>query len=269
MDAAKYSEDRPLIKRAMISLDSQPNANAGSLPTATAITTKGSPLPRRALGGLLVRKDSWRLSLAGKFLVLVLLFGSAVVVQRSVYPFLAVTHRVPGEYVVVEGWLQASSLRQAWSEFQKAGYRKIFTTGSIARNEWDPDAKTTYAEWGASKLQRIGVPADLVQPIPCYAQRKDRTYHSALAAKAWFTDHGLSPKSFNIITEGAHARRTRLLFQKAFGKNVTIGVIAIEDHDYDPNHWWRTSEGVRDVIGETVAYLYARIFFHPSAEEKS
>ena len=30
-------------------------------------------------------------------------------------------------------------------------------------------------------------------------------------------------------------------------------------------HWWRSSEGVRDVLGETVAWLYARFFFWPSA----
>jgi hypothetical protein len=70
--------------------------------------------------------------------------------------------------------------------------------------------------------------------------------------------------SLNIVTEGVHARRTRLLFQKAFGENAAIGIIAVPNPDYDPKQWWRYSEGVREVVGETVAYLYAKLLFHPS-----
>ncbi|MGA2556129.1 MAG: hypothetical protein ABSG04_07630, partial [Verrucomicrobiota bacterium] len=61
-----------------------------------------------------------------------------------------------------------------------------------------------------------------------------------------------------------HARRSRLLFQKACGDDTKVGVIALDDVGYDPTHWWRTSEGVREVVGEGIAYLYARIVFHPS-----
>ena len=53
-------------------------------------------------------------------------------------------------------------------------------------------------------------------------------------------------------------------FKKPLGKNVAFGVIAVPNPDYDARHWWSYSEGVREVIGETVAYVYARLFFHPS-----
>jgi hypothetical protein len=61
-------------------------------------------------------------------------------------------------------------------------------------------------------------------------------------------------QSFNVVTEDAHARRTRLLFQKAFGHGVRVGIISIPNRDYDAKHWWRSSEGVREVIGEAIAY---------------
>jgi len=67
------------------------------------------------------------------------------------------------------------------------------------------------------------------------------------------------------MTLGPHARRSRLLFQKAFGKEVKVGVISVEDRDYDPAHWWRSSEGVREVLGEAIAYFYAKFFFSPSS----
>ena len=37
-----------------------------------------------------------------------------------------------------------------------------------------------------------------------------------------------------------------------------LGVIAVPDPDYDARHWWRYSEGVKDVISEGAAYLYAK-----------
>lgn len=71
--------------------------------------------------------------------------------------------------------------------------------------------------------------------------------------------------SLNVVTENTHARRTRFLFQEAFGKNVKVGIIAVPNPDYDASYWWRYSEGVREVISEAIAYVYARLFFHPSA----
>jgi uncharacterized SAM-binding protein YcdF (DUF218 family) len=67
----------------------------------------------------------------------------------------------------------------------------------------------------------------------------------------------------NIVTEDLHARRTRLLFQKAFGKDVQVGIIAVPNVDYPANHWWHYSEGVMDVVNELAAYLYARLLFFP------
>ena len=31
--------------------------------------------------------------------------------------------------------------------------------------------------------------------------------------------------------------------------------------DYDPKDWWRYSDGVREVIGESIAYIYANSYF--------
>jgi hypothetical protein len=55
-----------------------------------------------------------------------------------------------------------------------------------------------------------------------------------------------------------------LLFQKAFGDTVTVGIIAVPNPDYDARHWWRYSDGVRDVADEGIAYVYAKFFFYLS-----
>jgi len=53
-----------------------------------------------------------------------------------------------------------------------------------------------------------------------------------------------------------------------FEKESEIGVIAVPDRDYDAKRWWSSSEGVRDVIDELVAYVYARLIFRPARQER-
>src|SRR4029077_19556868 len=109
---------------------------------------------------------------------------------------------------------------------------------------------------GAKSLKEVDVPEDLVQMVPSHEIGRDRTYSSAIALRQWFQDSHLEIHSMNILTEDVHGRRTRLLFQKAFGDRMAIGVISVPNPDYDAKHWWRYSEGVKDVISEGAAYVY-------------
>ena len=58
------------------------------------------PHKNQALAGLLLFRETWTLSLGGKF---ILLLTAAVVVfccLRRLYPFLAITDRVPSDVLV-------------------------------------------------------------------------------------------------------------------------------------------------------------------------
>jgi len=44
---------------------------------------------------------------------------------------------------------------------------------------------------------------------------------------------------------------------------VEIGILSGRNREYDPQHWWRSSEGVKEVLSEGAAYLYARFLFCP------
>lgn len=219
---------------------------------------------RRALAGILIRKESWRLSVRGQILVLIAVAGTLFAGPYFIYPWLAVTHRVSSEYLVVEGWIHNNGFVQAIQEFKKGGYRMILTSGCKVVDTSDFGGNANFADWGAERLERLGISKDLVRPVPCWNDQADRTYHSALAIKDWFRDHHITVTGIDVVTMGPHARRTRLLFQEAFGSKVAVGVIAMPDNTYDPRHWWRSSEGVRDVVGEAIAYVYARFFFYPA-----
>jgi uncharacterized SAM-binding protein YcdF (DUF218 family) len=182
-----------------------------------------------------------------------------------IYPFLAVTHRVDTNILVVEGWVHKHAIQAAADEFRRGSYRHVYTTGGpvVGIGGYINDAQTS-ASVGAALLKNAGLPPEVVQMVPSRVMDRDRTYGSAVALREWFREHNVAVQSVNVVTENAHARRTRLLFGKALGKNVAVGIIAVPNPDYDKGRWWRYSEGVKDVGSEAFAYVYARLFFHPS-----
>jgi uncharacterized SAM-binding protein YcdF (DUF218 family) len=242
------------------------NLEAAAACPSAARSAPSSSLNR--LWGIFSKKERWSLSwrgwlacaLTGLLVCCLLLFG--------LHPFLAITHRVGTDILVVEGWIHEHAVHASVDEFKSGSYPRVFTTGGpVPGSGGYINDFNTSASVCADLLKKAGIPADVVQIVPSRVVGRDRTYSSAVALRNWFQDHNMTVRSIDVVTEDAHARRTRLLFQKAFGPDVAVGVISIPNPDYDAKHWWRYSEGVREVIGESIAYLYARIFFHPSAPE--
>ena len=189
-----------------------------------------------------------------------------LVLVHSIQPFLAVTAPESGGVMVAEGWMDDYAMQAAVDKFQQGHFDKFYVTG-IPLEEGAPLAQyKTYAELGAAVAVKMGLSTNVVQAVPAPDVCKDRTYASAVALKEWLNGHGTNVSSLTVVSQGAHARRTRLLYEKAFGSDVKIGIISIPNREYDPNRWWIKSAGVREVIDESVAYLYARLFFRPSGQ---
>ena len=224
------------------------------------------PMPTRSqkLGGFLIRKERWGLAWRGWLIVAAAVLGLGWALMLGIYPFLAVTHRVDTKVLVVEGWVPAPVMQVAIHEFKSGSYERVFSTGGPV--EWSgayTSDSDTSAALGFERLRSGGIARGLVEMVPARVVGRDRTYNSAVALRDWLREHRLPVQSINVITEDVHARRTRLLFQEAFGEGVTVGIIAVPNPDYDSRHWWRYSEGVREVIGESIAYSYARFLFEP------
>ncbi len=225
--------------------------------------------PRQsALGGLLVRQYRWGLSRWAKFFLFIVVLTLAVITFLNVYPFLAVTQRLDTDVLVVEGWVHPYAIRASAEEFQNHSYHRVFTTGGpVVGNGGYINDYQTAASVGADLLKKTRIPPELVQTVPSHVMGRDRTYSSAVALRDWLREHDVQVRSLNIVTEGPHARRTRLLFEKALGSNVAVGVIGVPSPDFDARHWWLYSEGVEEVVNEGVAYLYAKVFFLPSQSD--
>jgi len=247
-------------------------AGAASPPPETNAGAAVSPQQRGrlALGGLFSRRLRWGLSGRGWFVLSACGVVLAYLVFANIYPFLAVTQRVATDTLVVEGWIHHQGIVAAVAEYRQGIYRRVFTTGGpvIGKGGYINDYNTS-ASVGADLLKRAGIPASQLQSVPSRVMGRDRTYSAAVALKQRLIRDDAHVSAINIVTEGAHARRTRLLFQEALGPKIQVGIISIPDGDYDVTHWWRYSDGVREVIGEAIAWLYARCFFHARAENGS
>ena len=202
---------------------------------------------------------TWRAWLA--LLVLAVLLGGWMF--RHAYDFLAVMDPVqpPEQILVLEGWCNDSVFQEAMREYARHPYSGLYVTGGVFDSSALLEHYHSQAERGVAYLQALGMKADTLHAVPWPPVHRDRTYTSALCVKEYLEKNHTGVTKINLISEACHSRRSRLLFQEAFGPEYQIGVIAAPDPEVDPKRWWTTSAGVRAVIGEGLAYLYARFLF--------
>ena len=215
--------------------------------------------------GTFTRRERWGLSWRGRGVVAlaILLAGWGLILDA--HKFLAVTHRAPARILVVEGWAHAYGVNAAVNEFKSGHYERVLTTGGPVEGMGASSSIFDTDAWqSAGLLKQSGIPAGDVQSVPSRFVGRDRTYNSAVTLRNWFREQGLKVGSINVLTEDAHARRTWLLFQEVLGPGTEVGIISAANPAYDAGHWWRSSDGVREVLSEGIAYVYAKCFFWPS-----
>ncbi len=210
--------------------------------------------------GLINKKERLGLSWKGWISGLLISIGFFVFLLNNIYPFLAPTNRIESKILVVEGWINDERMKQAVEEFKSYNYERIYVSGGpISTGSFLAEYKT-FAHLGTATLKRIGIDPKKVSAVPGPETVNDRTYTSALALKKYFEDNRIDIKSFNLFTEGPHAKRSQLLFDLAFENKVKIGSIAGQPPGFDTQKWWASSEGFRTVLSELIAYPYALFF---------
>ena len=205
------------------------------------------------------RRPTWRGWLLGAILIITVLFG----IGANLYPFLA-PNKPPHEGLfVVEGWIHDFALDEAVRIYHAGNYSKIICTGvPIETGSYIQQFKS-YPEMTTARLIELGIDeSDIITSIS-EETKKDRTYVAATAMRTHLMAYNIVETNVHLVTTGPHGRRSRLLFQKVLGKNYNVGVTCLDDSGYDPERWYAYSDGVRKVIGELIAYVYAKFLFYP------
>lgn len=218
---------------------------------------------RKPFFGLLRRRQiimpTWR----GWLLLFLALGVAGTLFVRGIYGFLAVHDPLPGGILVIEGWSSDYVIEGAVEDFRKSHYERICLTGGPIEFGNAMREHKTYAEYAKAMCVKLGVPAEVLHAVAADAAERDRSYASALALQRWLREHDASGVKINITGNGAHSRRTRLVYEKALGPGVRVGISNVREMNYDPKRWWASSNGVRNILNEMIAYTYARFIFSP------
>ncbi len=210
------------------------------------------------------RQETWMLTIQGWTIVIACIISIIFLAITQIHPFLAISTPIKtADTLVVEGWLPDYALQQALTEFRNGSYRQIITTGGTIDQGSYLIGYKNFAELSAATLKTLGLEAEKIVVVPAPRVVKDRSYASAAEFGHWLSNSIYRVKSINLFSLGAHTRRSWVLYKNILAPRIKVGAIASENRDYNPNKWWVSSEGVRTVIGEAIAYIYAR-FLNPT-----
>ena len=106
------------------------------------------------------------------------------------------------------------------------------------------------AELMQHDLEIRGVPKKAIVPFAHDAPdtlEELRDLNDFVAQRRW--------KRIMIVTSNYHTRRTRYIARHVFPHSVDVQVIAAPDFSYDPDSWWRTREGLKIFVHETMGLI--------------
>ena len=177
----------------------------------------------------------------------------------AVHDFLAISDPVQANVLVVEGWVwESAAMQEVAEELNRGKYDIVVTVSVLTGDEESESMQENDAAHAAEQLRKLGVDDRAIEALAVPNIDRHRTYTSALAVKHWLVDSRIHAIGINVFTLGAHARKSLILFKRAFGEGVPVGVIAGKEDRYDPRRWWLSARGITTVLRKSVGYLYAK-----------
>ncbi|MEH2414650.1 ElyC/SanA/YdcF family protein [Nostoc sp.] len=208
---------------------------------------------------LIKRQEMWTLTAQGWAIAIALIAYLIFFTITHIHSFLAVTSPIKSaEVLVVEGWLPDYAIEEALSEFKNGSYRQIISTGGTLGKGSYLTGYNNFADVSAATFIKLGLEAEKVIAVPTPSVVKDRSYASAAEFHRWLSNSNLQIESINLFSLDVHTRRSWLIFKKLLNPGIKVGVIAAKTQDYEPEKWWASSQGVRTILDEGIAYIYAR-----------
>ena len=216
---------------------------------------------------LINRRERWGLSGYGWMFLLLIMFATLYAGFRQLFSTLAPVHREQTGILVLEGWVSDYLFRDVISEFKTGHYTLLITTGTPLENGDFLAAYHNTAEIAGRSLIKLGFDSTKLVMVATDEYRNERTYNSAVRLKQWLRANHPEIRAINVMTMGVHGARSQLLFQKALGDAVRVGIISVANSYYGPDSWWKTSKGFRETMNEAIGYFYVSFFFRPYEKE--
>ena len=199
---------------------------------------------------------TWKAKLIFTAVAILLLYFTIT----NIYYFLSPQKEVQTNVLVVEGWLNDDALQESLTLFNSNHYEMMIVTGGPLNTGYIITNYKSTADMARQTLLMLGGDSSKIIAVSRKLVWRDRTYTTALALKKYFQKEMPHLKAFNLVSQGAHSRRSWLLFKKAMPA-YDIGIISTSEKLYKSDRWWKTSKGFRTVFTETIGYFYVLFFF--------
>ena len=216
---------------------------------------------QKALGGLLEYKPRWGLTMQAWVMVLFFSVLAMSIILFQVHPFLCFSKPLNAEALIIEGWADDIIIEGAVAEFNQGQYQLLITSGGPLGKGTYLSQYKSFAELAAATVLALDVSPEQVVAVPSPFTPKDRTAASARAVKSWIAESPTAIRAVNIYSYDAHTRRSWWIFKSVLEPEIQVGAIAHPSLNFDSTSWFTSSAGVRSVVSEAIAYLYARFIW--------
>lgn len=209
----------------------------------------------------LVRKATvWIPTAPGVFLLFLLLILLGLGVSQKLYPFLALSRPLANpSLIIIEGWIGDAELELVYKQAEPGVL--LVTTGGPVTYGHSLLKEKTYADVTAARLRLLGASDEAILAVPTEEVSRDRTYASAVEVRRALQARGLFGQPANLYSLGAHSRRSYFLYRHALGPNLPLGVVSMDDTEYDLRRWWRSSHAFKHVMSESLSWIYTQCTF--------
>lgn len=202
----------------------------------------------------MVRKQTLVPTPLGWIVLCLCTVGLIVALIQQSCGFLSYHRPTQAHTLIIEGWTPDYVLKQGLKKLRSGDCDLILTTGGPLSRGAPLSEYKTYADLSAATLKALGADPNQIMALPAPYSARDRTRVSALEVQKWLTRHP-EIKALNLMTLGPHARRSYWEFKQVLPQTVKLGAVCIPNEDFDRDTWWTSSEGIKTVVTEGLAYL--------------
>lgn len=205
------------------------------------------------------RREVLRPTWAGGLAIVAVVLVALRLLAPAMYGFLSPGSDGRADYLAIEGWIPDEAVPGTVARIRSGGYRAVFTTGGPLDSGGYLKEYRDYATAARATLVAAGAPAGAVMAVPAPPARRDRTLASAVALRDHLTAAGIASGTVALVTFDTHARRSRMLFRRALGRGFRVESVPYSCPRFGRGDWWHSSEGVRAVVYEGIAWLYSAL----------
>lgn len=138
-------------------------------------------------------------------------------------------------------------LEQAVSLYKQGYAPELWYTGDAPQGEEPYERNSQLARQAAIDM---GIPANAIHLLPSTSTWEDTQQIIAYAQQR-------DIKKVVLVTSWYHARRSMCIVQRqSAGTDINVSFQAASNATFGPDNWWRTEEGLMDVVNEYIKIGY-------------